>query len=322
MTDDKVIPADMMEELDKFDGIAEQIIASFVQGVELQPPPPVIYHYTNDLGFRGILESGKFWLTDIFNLNDPSELTHGFSHAIRILNGRAANGPPESQLFAQQFAIFGLQGGIQAAAHYFVCSFSASGDDLGQWRAYADNGRGYALGFDTKALEDPYTKIGDTPIPNNSTFSLTYNDAQLSTLHARMIDAMFHLISLPRGRTLGPGIIPAYMQHLSISLTMHALRAVLFFKHEAYRNEQEYRFLQVHRADVPPPEVKVRGRPYSLIRYREFDWKAPAPEALRRIVVGPAADFEKASQFARDCLKTFHSGTVEIVRSEIPYRAP
>jgi hypothetical protein len=34
-------------------------------------PPPIIYHYTNDAGLRGILESGKLWLTDIFDLNDP-----------------------------------------------------------------------------------------------------------------------------------------------------------------------------------------------------------------------------------------------------------
>ncbi len=101
---------------------------------------------------------------------------------------------------------------------------------------------------------------------------------------------------------------------------MHALRAVLFFKHEAYRNEQEYRFLQLYRADVPPPEVKFRSRPYSLVKYRDFEWRAVVPGALKRVVIGPAADPKKASQFAKDCLTSFHSGTVEILRSEIPYR--
>jgi hypothetical protein len=144
----------MRLELRKFDQEAEKIIASFVVTIEASPLPPIIYHYTNDVGLRGILETGKVWLTDIFNLNDPSELSHGFSHVVKILNSRAVDGPPPSKLFSQQIEAFLTQGGIQAAAHYFVCSFSSTGDDLGQWRAYADNGQGYALGFDAKELVD------------------------------------------------------------------------------------------------------------------------------------------------------------------------
>ncbi len=165
---------------------------------------------------KGILESGRFWLTNIFSLNDPSELSHGFSHAVNVLNALASAGPPESKFFAEQFRAFGTQGGIQASAHYFVCSFSADGDDLGQWRAYADNGRGYALGSDAKVLETGYTKVGDAPLPNNSTFGVTYNDAQLAELHRQMIEAAFPLISLPRGRGMGSAIIRSYLTELSV----------------------------------------------------------------------------------------------------------
>jgi hypothetical protein len=63
----------MAAELAKFDSGAERMIESFVKALEAQPPPPMIYHYTNDVGLRGILESGKIWL---FSLNDPSELSH------------------------------------------------------------------------------------------------------------------------------------------------------------------------------------------------------------------------------------------------------
>jgi hypothetical protein len=58
------IPPVMAAELDKFDNGAERMIESFVKALEAQPPPPVIYHYTNDVGLRGILESGKIWLTE------------------------------------------------------------------------------------------------------------------------------------------------------------------------------------------------------------------------------------------------------------------
>jgi len=132
---------------------------------------------------------------------------------------------------------------------------------------------------------------------------------------------MFDLISLPRGQGLQSAAINVYMAELQMLLTLHTLRTSLFFKHEAYINEQEYRFLQIHRGAQTPPEVKLKVRPYSLVRYREFDWKSVAATALKQIVIGPAADNEKAPQFARDCLRSFYHGAVEITGSEIPYRA-
>jgi hypothetical protein len=315
-----IIPPDMRAELEKFDRVAEQVIAEFVAPIESQEPPSIIFHYTDDAGLKGILESGKFWFTDIFNLNDPSELKHGLSHAVNILKSKVVASRPECKLFTEQFEDFVEKGGIQASAHYFVCSFSSAGDDLGQWRAYADNGRGFAIGFDAKALETAFTKDGCKPIPNNSTFPTTYQDAQLIALLEKTIDAMFALISLPRGRCLAGEVNKAYIVELYVSLSIHALRAVLFFKHEAYNNEKEYRFLQIFKTE-PIPEVKFRKRPYSLTRYREFDWRSVAEGSLRQIVIGPAAETEKASQFAKDCLAAFHHGNVEIVRSKVPYRA-
>ena len=97
MPDADIVPPDMRLELQKFDEDAEQLIASFFE----LSPHPIIYHYTNDVGLRGILETGKLWLTDIFNLNDPSELRHGFSHMVNILNSKAVNGPQESKVFAR-----------------------------------------------------------------------------------------------------------------------------------------------------------------------------------------------------------------------------
>jgi len=324
MTSKHPYPRDMQDGLDKFSCEAEQIIASFRKTLESKKPPPIIYHYTDGVGLRGISESGRLWLTDIFNLNDPSELNHCFSHALKVLNSMVANGPPGSKKFAEHLTAFAQQKGIQGSAHFFVCSFSWCGDDLGQWRAYADNGRGYALGFDTTALENGFTK-GGTAIPNTDTytaaFPITYKDAELAKMHRLIIEKMLGLISLPRGRNLQSAAIGSFMTDLSVSLMTHMVNAALFFKHEAYDNEKEYRFLQAYRFDAPPIEMKLRAGRYSLIKYKEFDWRSVSAGALKGIVVGPAADHEKASQFAGDCLRLCHAETVAITRSGIPYRA-
>jgi hypothetical protein len=121
--------------LEEFAGEAMRIVTSFVTELEALPIPPRIYRYTNDAGLLAILRSGTLWLTDIFDLNDPSELRHGFEQAAKILTERAATGARETQYFAKEFERFLLAGGVEAAAHFFVCSFSKWGDELGQWRA-------------------------------------------------------------------------------------------------------------------------------------------------------------------------------------------
>lgn len=317
MTSNDSYPQDMRHALDQFRDDAEQIISSFVKTLESQKPPPIIYHYTDDVGLRGILETGQLWLTNIFNLNDPSELSHGLSHAVRILNRKAASGPPESKLFAKDLAAFIQRGGIRKSGHYFMCSFSSRGDDLGQWRAYANNGRGYALGFDSRVLEGAFDNPKSAPILR--AFPITYQDAELIEIHRKIVEAMFGLISLPRGKNISSAGIKAWIAELSTWLMVHALDAAVYFKHEAYSNEKEYRFLEVHPVDQPP-KVKYRGRPYMLVKYREFDWKSAPARALQQIVVGPAADYTKARQFAEDCLHLCRSKSATITHSKIPYR--
>lgn len=58
---------------------ADHIVQAFAITLESRQPEPIVYHYTNDVGLRGILESGCLWLTDIFSLND---LTPGFQQEV------------------------------------------------------------------------------------------------------------------------------------------------------------------------------------------------------------------------------------------------
>ena len=315
-----IVPPDMQGALTRFKREAETILDSALGYLASKEPPPIIYHYTNDMGLRGILESGCFWLTDVFDLNDPSELNHGFSQAVKVLNARAATGPPETPRFARLFEAFAREGAVQKIAHFFVCSFSAHKDDLGQWRAYADNGRGYAMAFDAKTLEQAFVAESTMPMLSNGTFPVLYDDARLAEIYGQLVNEAFPLISLPRGQNLQGPVINAYISQLDFWLTYYAVQAMLYFKHEAYKTEEEYRFLQIHRADEEPP-VRFRQRPYSLVRYREFEWKGKVSTALKQIVTGPSADRNVAVGFAKACVRSFHGGEVEIIHSAVPYRA-
>lgn len=77
-----VIPQDLKDAVAKFVVEAARIVDSFAATLEAYRPQPIVYHYTDDVGLSGVLASGQLWLTDIFSLNDPSELRHSLSHAI------------------------------------------------------------------------------------------------------------------------------------------------------------------------------------------------------------------------------------------------
>src|SRR5579863_6528378 len=107
------LPLDLDDALKAFDEEGEKILRTLTAELDGNRPPPTIYHYTDDKGLRGILEFGTLWFTDIFNLNDPSELRHGLRHAVDMLNARAAGGLPETTTFASMFAALLYQGGLR-----------------------------------------------------------------------------------------------------------------------------------------------------------------------------------------------------------------
>jgi len=78
--------------------------------------------------------------------------------------------------------------------------------------------------------------------------------------------------------------------------------------------------MQVHPPGKQPLATKLRTRSYSSIRYQEFDWEDAGENVLKNIVIGPAADVERAQAFASQSLLLSGQQSVDIACSVIPYR--
>ena len=121
-----------------------------------------LYHYTNAAGLRGIIESQKLWFTSYQHLNDPSELTHGMNVVHQLLSeigGGAGDGLVK--MFCDMVDNLFQHGNFAHVFGFYIASLSRADNDLGQWRAYADNGRGFALGLAPhlfEAIETPNPK--------------------------------------------------------------------------------------------------------------------------------------------------------------------
>jgi hypothetical protein len=113
-------------------------------------PPEVVYHYTSASGYQGILDSRTVWASHGSFLNDRSELSY-VDEVVALVAQSASKGArsPVAKELAGELRRTGWRSpGLEQP--YIAC-FSAVDDRLSQWRAYAGDGRGYALGIRSSA---------------------------------------------------------------------------------------------------------------------------------------------------------------------------
>ena len=102
----------------------------------------IIYHYTTLEAFKNIIETKKFWATNMFYTKDYAEIVHGqYLHNLLISN---SNKPKiqDDQYIEFENLIKSIS--LPSSEIYFL-SFSKRKNDLSQWRAYASNGICLAL---------------------------------------------------------------------------------------------------------------------------------------------------------------------------------
>ena len=117
-----------------------------------------LYHYTSIDGLNSILSSRKIWLSDCRFLNDRDEFNKAKDMFLSRFDGS-------------------LRDILEAAFHWSgrdtyhcVFSLSKSPEVLSQWRTYADNGRGAALGINRRHLSGFGRSILDCVYTNHDKF--------------------------------------------------------------------------------------------------------------------------------------------------------
>ena len=101
----------------------------------------IIYNYCSAETFLKIIESKKLLLTSTKTMNDALEMEWFKGLFINILNNKLSEGVSKDIVDSIYTNVI-----INMSPRYISC-FSESGDMLSQWRAYADDGRGIAIGF-------------------------------------------------------------------------------------------------------------------------------------------------------------------------------
>jgi hypothetical protein len=106
----------------------------------------IIYHYCDANAFHSICTNRKLRLNDLFSMNDYMEVHWGYSVWEKVANRVIGEfGFEFVDYIDKRINSTGLRGLVVASC------FSKNRDVLSQWRGYADDGKGYVIGF--KATE-------------------------------------------------------------------------------------------------------------------------------------------------------------------------
>ncbi len=318
---DRPLPAALQEAIDEFRRRTEQQLLAEENKNKIEVP---LYHYTNGLGLKGILESGQIWFTDYRHLNDPSELVHGMEMAQDVARLLATGADGLARTFLELFRDMFRHENFESTLDFFIASFSRARDDLDQWRAYADNGRGFAIGFAPRMF-----RVGERPPPGQLpefVGPVLYTLKEVCGRHELSLDEAVSIFlaaveanpDLMSDKSIG---IPFMQEFAREIIAQPLIWNCLTSKHPAYAHESEIRLVLMGMPEDLAPHVLTRYRGSEAVPYIEHPMPLREPGHIVEIMMGPAAP-RNAEQEVRALLDSLGlDPNIEITRSEIPYRA-
>lgn len=264
-----------------------------------------VYHYCSSNSFLSIISNRTIRMSDILKSNDSMEIRwivplikKGFEDYYKKTNPRFKSFYPYETLnqyvnqFIDAYFLRGVQGEGKIFTMYVSC-FSYIGDLLGQWRGYADDGKGYSIGFDKSILEDFHAKdfklvtphCSDVLYNKKKQFSIVTNE--LITLFSRLKNNAESL-QCDRDTTL---------KTFKESFNRLQVKAV-FMKNPFFMEEQEWRMGIINFENDGNPKkvqilrntvlecipVKYRSTEEGLVSFIDMPFDA---SIVKNIVIGP-----------------------------------
>ena len=249
-----------------------------------------LYHYTDTNGFFNIIKHKKLWLSGPHNLNDNQEVHWAYKKIQSTLNKLLDEYEHEHLQFIWD------QTNRQKLVP-FTCSLSSDGDLLSQWRAYAKDGSGVAIGFNSELL--PVT--GSLPhlsaaLKNSiTTMQVQYDDEMQNGAIDQIIRSTLDSMKGKEIEESG-GIVIEAAYKLSGFATI--------FKNHAFKEECEWRIIHTplimantvtnKTTTTAISELCHRVSNEKLISYFEYDFSELVSQGIiTDLVLGPKCAIEE-----------------------------
>ena len=240
-----------------------------------------VYHYCPVESFFSILSTKIIWLSNVNSMNDFHENIWADKFVIAELRKLIEVAGQESVNAAWEIY-------QRSKPNPFIFCLSGEPDILSQWRGYASDGTGIAIGINANSL----TKNRHHPMHNiTKSMSLTLNQVVYNEKQQEKIIIDFFnsdLINSIKSRTLHPNNLQLCVQQL----TGYAAT----FKNPAFSQEKEWRLIHTpmlmgregggHATEVIGSDYKLEQRVVNGEIRSYFEFPLPS-DFLKEIWLGP-----------------------------------
>jgi hypothetical protein len=271
--------------------------------------PPVLYHYTSQLGLLGILTDQAVWATKISHLNDGRELAYGFDLLRRYVE--ALDGFSSDDLDGRLLRHLREYLDRVGYMNLFVASFTEEGDLLSQWRGYGRPGDAYSIGFPEPLLASEAVRRSGYNLVR-CRYALDEQQAALPQLLVTARDKLAFLL----GQQDAPAVDVA-LESVGFEFIFQALAVAASLKDPAFKEEKEWRLIATRY--VGPNRTSFRQGRHCLIPYEvvALDGMVTTPVT---ITIGPTQHPDLALDSVMQVFKARNMQYGLLSRSEVSYR--
>jgi Protein of unknown function (DUF2971) len=271
----------------------------------------LIYHYCAPTAFIEIIRTRAIWLSASYTMNDATERSWGYA----VFQEVAMALEKETGTEFIKHVISPVAAGDHFSLLMLAC-FSLDADVLGQWRAYGDNGRGFAIGFAPRLMKLPAKQL-----------SVLYEkDAQIKELTGNLR----HIYELEKNK--GFTYDDEFQNHM-----FHFGNDLCAYKNPGFREEREIRLAHLSgmnrdaKTAIPlgargpkgeklsdPLPIQFRSANGLIVPYVIADYtNKGALSPVKEVVLGPRN--VNAELNIEMFLNTLQIDGVTVRRSEVPY---
>lgn len=325
---------------------------------------PILYHYCSVSTFLKIISNAKFHLSDISKSNDWKEATYYCERVMAIFEkamvevlrkysalDEKKKGEIRYQRFWLLFNSFKdnidlyqiIDNMIKNAFMFFTICFSEDGDCLSQWRGYASDGSGVAIGINPRPL---------VPLSNQGGYRLKPINYELDNMSSCISNAIvsefWKLISYE-------DVHPSDFENVFIHICDKLYSDAIFYKSKSFFEEREWRFIYRFFGEIrnscmasnpfqsmrqnnfvdylyeqmqilerklgfEKSPVKIKLYNDCLVPYVDFDFHRVKSRLIFEIILGPKSKLNEYD--VKTLLLKYHYNieTIKISKSKITYR--
>lgn len=243
----------------------------------------ILYHYCNLEAFLNIVQNSTIWLSDISKSNDLSELSFCKDKIdLKIKQYLAGNKKALKAWEAGREMALNIN---EYSAIYVIC-FTENRDLLSQWRNYADDAKGIAIGFSKSMFEQ--LSASSTPY-GLSLCKVLYDEIEQEKIINPIVEETIQKMS-------DKGVGKA-----ALELDGEYCMKYPICKQNGFFEEKEWRII-VNSApnkkvnlnkSISISEAHYRIRNDQLVSYLEMDFSKMKQQAIKEIWIGPKAKVNK-----------------------------